>query len=336
MKFEFNQSVFRNSVVLIAAILALFVLKAASGVLLPIITSVFIYIVFYPYLNKLKAAGVRHGVIVFISMAVLIVLLALFLLVVIYTIDRLVSTITEYADMADSVYRSVMSYLHERFKISGHHKNINLLASLADYSVSYLKGNIMYFRNLVTSLLLIIIYDFFLFLDHVRITRTIGKFIRKRRAAIAVELTLRQVSHYIGVKFIISLATAAAFFIVMALNGMKDTLVLSALVFMMNFIPTIGSIVSTMVVSLLAFVQFGVSGSITNAIVITVLCIAIQFVMGNFLDPQFTGKRVRLSPLVVLVSVAIWGYLLGGMGMVLAVPITCMIKNFIKYGGMMR
>ncbi|HAL18134.1 MAG TPA: hypothetical protein DCO86_00675 [Spirochaetaceae bacterium] len=335
MKFEFSRRIYTNSVVVIAVLLLMFALKSASLVLLPIIMSVFIYLVFYPFINKMHKRGFCRWFIVLISILILVLLLLLFLVVFAYTIERLIYTITEYEDMAESIYKRAELFFHERFKIVIQPRDGNIIAGFAGYFAGYFRNNFSFFRNLIASIVLILVYDFFLFMDHDKIRRMVAKYIRKKRTMIAIELTIRQVSYYMGVKFIVSLLTAVIFWVIMAAYGMKSTLVLAALVFMLNFIPTVGSIVATLVISVLAFLQFWSIGSLTSAIVITGLCVLTQFIIGNIVDPQFTGKRVRLSPLIVLISLTVWSYLLGPVGMILAVPMTCMIKNFLKYGGLM-
>jgi predicted PurR-regulated permease PerM len=96
------------------------------------------------------------------------------------------------------------------------------------------------------------------------------------------------------------------------------------LTFLFNFIPSIGSIVITAVSAAFAVVQFLPQW---NLIIATFLSMAVtQIVIGNVVDPQLLGERLNLSPVVILLSLLVWGWIWGVIGMFLAVPITAAIK----------
>jgi len=104
--------------------------------------------------------------------------------------------------------------------------------------------------------------------------------------------------------------------------GVPFAFLLSFLVFFLNYIPTIGSIAASVVVVAIALVSHGWGTAITMAIVQTVMGV----VIGSVLQPKLLGSRLGLSPLVVLLSLVVWGYLLGVAGMFFAVPLTIILK----------
>lgn len=89
------------------------------------------------------------------------------------------------------------------------------------------------------------------------------------------------------------------------------------LIFVLNFIPNIGSIVATILPSLLALVQFD---SLTPFLIVLFGIGTIQFVIGNILEPNLMGHRLNISPLVIVLSLVLWGYLWGVPGLFLGVP----------------
>jgi predicted PurR-regulated permease PerM len=95
------------------------------------------------------------------------------------------------------------------------------------------------------------------------------------------------------------------------------------LTFLLNFIPSIGSVVATILPITIAFIQFE---SYLTIFLVAVLLIVVQFTMGNLIDPRVVGDSVNLSPLVVLFSLIFWGWLLGIVGMFLAVPLSVVLK----------
>ena len=104
--------------------------------------------------------------------------------------------------------------------------------------------------------------------------------------------------------------------------GVPFAFLLSFLVFFLNYIPTIGAIVASLLVVAIALVTQGWGGALAMAIVQAVAGVLI----GSVLQPKMLGSRLGLSPLVVLLSLVVWGYLLGIAGMFFAVPLTIIVK----------
>lgn len=128
---------------------------------------------------------------------------------------------------------------------------------------------------------------------------------------------------YIGIKGAMSLITALASWVIMKSVGLDFAEFWALLIFFLNFIPNIGSIIATAFPAMLALVQFQ-----TSWLPFTVICfgiIAVQFVVGNLIEPRFLGKQLNLSPFVILICLGVWGQLWGILGMFLSVPITVIL-----------
>jgi len=93
-------------------------------------------------------------------------------------------------------------------------------------------------------------------------------------------------------------------------------------IFVMNYIPVVGSILGTVFPSLLALIQFD---SFYPFIIVTGLICLMQFLTGNILEPRVMGNRLNLSPLVILLSLTLWGAIWGIVGMFLCVPIMVIV-----------
>ena len=119
-----------------------------------------------------------------------------------------------------------------------------------------------------------------------------------------------------------SLVTALLSYGLMRIIDLDFAAFWALLVFILNYIPTIGSIVATALPGLLALVQFV---EWTPVIVLVVGITIIQQGMGNFVEPNLMGMTLNLSPLVVVMSLILWGLIWGVVGMFLCVPITVII-----------
>jgi len=133
----------------------------------------------------------------------------------------------------------------------------------------------------------------------------------------------RQIQKYLIAKSLISLTTGILFGVVLTLFGVEFALIWALLAFMLNFIPNIGSVIATVLPLTVALIQFS---SVAEVFWIAICLVAIQMIIGNFLDPRIVGRSLNLSPLVVLFTLIFWGWLWGIIGMFLAVPIAVVIK----------
>ena len=98
------------------------------------------------------------------------------------------------------------------------------------------------------------------------------------------------------------------------------------LAFLLNYVPTIGSIIAAVPAVLLALVQIGPGAASATAVGF----IAINAVFGNFLEPRLMGYGVGISPLVVFVGLVVWGFIFGPVGMLLSVPLTMTLKMALE------
>jgi len=155
----------------------------------------------------------------------------------------------------------------------------------------------------------------------------ISMFIKKmklidRKSLRRMDNVMHNMNTYFGTKTITSIATGVLIAIALAIIGVDFPLLWGFLAFLLNYIPNIGSIIAAIPVVLLALVQLGV----TSAIEVAVVFLIVNGVIGNIVEPKLMGKNLGLSSLIVFVSLIFWGWILGTVGMLLAVPLTMTIK----------
>ncbi len=128
----------------------------------------------------------------------------------------------------------------------------------------------------------------------------------------------RDIKRYLGVKTLLSLATAVAAWVIMTLVGLDFAGFWALLIFMLNFIPNLGSVAATILPSIIALLQFD---TYPPFFIILFGLGAIQVTIGNILDPALMGKSLNVSPLVIIMSLVFWGGIWGLPGLFLCVPI---------------
>ena len=130
------------------------------------------------------------------------------------------------------------------------------------------------------------------------------------------------VNRYIAIKTSVSVVTGLLVTIFLWILGVDFPILWGLLAFLLNYVPTIGSIIAAVPPLLLALVQIGPGA----AIGVGVGFVAINLIMGNAVEPRFMGKGLGLSTLVVFLSLVVWGWILGPVGMLLSVPLTMTAK----------
>ncbi|MEP2715138.1 AI-2E family transporter [Pseudophaeobacter sp.] len=134
------------------------------------------------------------------------------------------------------------------------------------------------------------------------------------------------VQKYVGIKTVVSLITGLLSYAVMKPMGLDFAETWSVLTFMLNFIPSIGSVLAVIFPALVALVQFD---TLTPFLIIVFGCGIVQFTIGNILEPALTGKSLNLSPFMVILSLTFWTSIWGAPGALLSVPITvCVLIVF--------
>ena len=136
--------------------------------------------------------------------------------------------------------------------------------------------------------------------------------------------TINQTVRYISIKFFISLATGVLCFLCTWLTGLDFPLVWAFLSFIMNFIPIFGSIISVGLTTLFSIIQFYPHWG--KPVFILIFMTTVNMLVGNILEPRIEGKNLGISPFAILISLSIWGYIWGFTGMLLAIPLTVIIK----------
>ena len=132
----------------------------------------------------------------------------------------------------------------------------------------------------------------------------------------------RRIGSYLALKTLLSILLGTVSWAVMALYGLEFAALWAVLTAFLNFVPYVGSVLGVLLPGLMAVVQFQEIGPV---LALVLALTAVQFVIGNFLDPYVMGNSLNLSPFAILISLAVWSELWGIPGAFLAVPITAIM-----------
>jgi predicted PurR-regulated permease PerM len=187
-----------------------------------------------------------------------------------------------------------------------------------------LSGSVFAF---VSELVLVVVFLFFILLGKPFFKYKILKSFSQEKANQLSEITFSitaQIRRYLSLQFLISFVTGVLVWLTLELVGVDFAITWGAVAFFLNFIPTVGSIVSSIPPILLALVQF--YPSFWPGIITLIALLTIQLSIGNGIAPKVLGDQLNLSPVVILLSLLFWGWLWGGIGALLSVPVTAALK----------
>jgi AI-2 transport protein TqsA len=181
--------------------------------------------------------------------------------------------------------------------------------------------------NSLTALLsngtLILIYVAFIMLEerHVRhkLMSLYSDDLKRARTVNMLRSVDASLSHYVTLKTGMSLLTGGLSYVALLIIGVDFAFFWALVIFLLNYIPTVGSLIATIFPALVAALQFA---SYVPALWVLGIVGAIQMVVGNMLEPRVMGNSLNVSSLVVILALSLWGSLWGIVGMILSVPIT--------------
>lgn len=175
------------------------------------------------------------------------------------------------------------------------------------------------------TLMIILIYMAFIFAEQSIFKRKIMAIAgpRHREAASALDTMSRGVQRYLSVKTLISLLTGVLCYFLLVFTQVPYAVIFALLTFLLNYIPTFGSIVAGILAALTAL---AVHDSVMPAAIVAAGYVTVNIVLGSIIEPRILGRELNISPLVIIISVVFWVGLWGVVGGFLAVPLTAALQ----------
>ncbi len=231
-------------------------------------------------------------------------------------INEVVSTAMTYAEQVQTALPTLTEWMgpNAQEALDTILQNLNLtgwLRSLAGQA-----------SNLLSGTVLVILFVGFMFAERVwfpiKMLRLTGNDRDAQHVRNIITSIMRRVNRYLIVKTAVSAVTATVVWGIFTLAKVDLAGPIAMLTFILNFIPSIGSIIATVIATVLVLV---LTSDIELTIIIGASCTLTQFIIGNVLDPMLLGQTLRLSSFGIILSLAFWGAVWGIPGMFLAVPI---------------
>lgn len=330
------------------------ILRELSDIFIPLIIAYFLFFVFSPLNRFLQKKKIPIWGTIIIDLLVVLVIFGGISSIIIDSFSRFGEQLPDYEKKLNSIVSSTAI----SFGINDPaFKNFKITELLMGFNYKPIAGSVFTSTfSALGSLLFILFFFIFVITGHSNIYEAIRKrYLHKRiedipkgkknkdnldntkdkdehkQKELSIQKTFQeitdQVQKYIVTKFFISLATAIIEGLAILIFGVDFVIVWAVLIFLLNFIPNIGSLIGLSLPCLMALVQFG---SLPLALLLAGILFVLDTIMGNIVEPKVFGDRLGLNPLVILLSLMLWGYLWGIVGALLSVPLTAIIKIIIS------
>ncbi len=308
-------------VVTVAAIVLILAgMQAAKAIVVPFLLSVFIAVISATPMFWLQRRGLPAWLA--LLMVILAVMLLGFLLasMILTSVRDLTGSLPVYeAKLRDLTFVAVAWLQDLGIKVS-----VPVVTEILDPGalIKMVTTLLNALGSLVANGFLVMMTVIFILLEAASFPAKIDAVLGGETARFRLELFLKNLKHYMLIKTMVSVATGVLVTILVSLLGVDLPLLWGFLAFALNYVPNIGSIIAGLPAVVLTLVQLGP----LRAVMVALGYLAINMLLGNFLEPRFLGKGLGLSTLVVFLSLLFWGWLLGPVGMLLSVPLTMTVK----------
>ena len=310
---------------LAAMVIVLAGIIAAKAVIIPVLLAVFISIICAPPIQFLDQRKVPHG----ISVILVILLILMIFIFLGGIIGNSLAGFTQNLPSYEENLREVAGDIFDTLEKFGIAYNSDELLELIDFrkALNFTAVVVNELGKIVSDSFIILLIAVFFLLElqslSLKANFALSTF---NKSSSYLSSIIKSVRHYISIKSLTSLLTGVLITIWLLVVGVDYPILWGLIAFLLNYIPSIGSIIAAIPTVLLALVQLGPGGMLWTGIGY----LLINFIVGNILEPKIMGDGLGLSPLVVFLSLIVWGFVLGTMGMFLSIPITMSVKIMLE------
>lgn len=300
-------------------------MKLTSSILSPILLAVIIAISVTPLMDWLERKGLSQMLSILVTIVVMIVVIVALIAIIGFSINQMIVTLPQYADNLQGQSDSLKAFLTSSgFNIDSIESAIEGAqpSALLKY-VGSLFGGVL---GLLSGVLLMLMLLIFMLLSTPGLTSKMKTDFSQDSPTMARFRGLaKDLREYVGITTWINLLVGIVNAVFLFILGVDFPILWGLLAFLTGYIPSVGFWLALIPPAALAFMEFGT----TKALIVVVGYVVINGGVQNFIQPKLMGKGLNLSSLVVIMSLFFWGWVLGPMGALLAVPLTMIVKDVI-------
>jgi predicted PurR-regulated permease PerM len=306
-------------VIYLVTIASLFVIllgiRASASIINPILLAAVITITILPVPSHLTKRGMPGWLALVVSILMVVLLLGLVIATVFFSVTKLATELPTYMASAEQQASQDLSSTTD----SDTSTEIDqVTTSMGPVVQSFLVSVV----NLLAQFGLALVIFFFMISAAISLPAPSRLGLDPNTPSVGRVTTLTEdVRKYMTVLTTVNLFVGLGDTIFLLLLGVDYALLWGLLAWFMGYIPSIGFIIALIPPVLMAYAQYG----LPTALIVLLGYVLINGGVQNFYQPKVMGQRLRISPLVVFIGLFVWGFLLGGIGAILAVPMTLLV-----------
>ncbi|NOY25586.1 MAG: AI-2E family transporter, partial [Oligoflexia bacterium] len=296
-------------------------LKDAGDIALPVLFSLFIAILVWPLVSWLNRVGCPRGISILFAMLLVAATMVASTAVVTDSVANFTASMPKYQEPLDAEISAVHEWLSGRGL--GRMAELESLLDPASIiqAVRTTAGAIL---GLLSNVIIIVVTTAIVLLEATELGRKIE--VAFGREGGWVNAVGERVQRYLAIKTVMSMLMGVLLGAWTAGFGLEFAVLWGLIAFVFNFIPAFGAFIAAVPPVALALVELGPG----TAAVIALGYVVVHVAIGSLLEPRIMGRRLGLSPFVVVVSLFFWGYVWGPGGMLIAVPLTVIGKLVLE------
>lgn len=315
----------RFLIVTVCALLILTWMRYAREIVVPFLLATFLAVMLSSPLKWLKSKKVPFTIAIFLVLSLVVFMIVIVSFLLGSSVDQFSQNLPLYQSQLQKLIIHTAKWL-EQYDINI--SKTGLLKAVNPSSILPLINSLLGSLGAIFSKGFLIIFTVILMLIElwdlpIKIKAFYGT--KSDRVLYKFNLIDQSIRSYLAVKSILSLITGVLITLCLKVIGLEFAVLLGTLAFLLNYIPNIGSIIAAIPAIILSLIQLG----LLKTLIVIAIYLIINVIIGNFIEPRFIGKRVGLSTLIVFLSLIFWGWILGPVGMILAVPLTMTIKSIL-------
>ena len=314
-------SAMKPAFLLAAVVIILAGLKAVSFLAGPVILAIFFVAILRPAYQVMLGKKIPNGLAVLLTTILFILILIFLAWVFSLAITETVSTFSQYSGDITKNFTAVNDLVGSLPSYLG-----SLKGALQSVNLSVVSGFVTGFVGVLTSFISKLILVFFLFVFVLTgmplvMARMKEKFGETSQVTRKTNSFLDNLARYFILRTIVNLVTGLGISLSCFLLGIPNAFVWGLLTFVLSYIPYIGMFIACVPPGIIAFAQ----GGVTELAIFVIICIVVNGMAEQILSPVITGKGLSISPVLIFISFLFWGWLLGDVGYIVAVPMTVMV-----------
>lgn len=310
-------------VVLASFVIVVFGMREAAKIITPIIIAFIIAILFLPFHRWLINCRLPNWLALVLVMLIILLVVTAMVSLTVISITQFINRIPDYSESLQRLVNGVLDLIDKLpIDVAGYLNTEIINASqIINVSGNVLTGILDAFSNWFIVFLLVA----FMLADFVFIPQKFEVMFKDNQQLLALSDLMSSIRRYLSITTVTGLVIGLANVILLIIAGVDFAVLWGIVSFLMNFIPSVGIIISVIPPVILALLEFNWQ----VALIVGIGIILINFVIENVIKPRIMEEDLNISPLFVMISLVLWSFVLGSIGTILAVPLTLVTTKLL-------